>query len=260
MSDGHDHILARLHLKAVLPAIETLVRLDRRAQSLIAGQRFGVRLKTRSGLSTRIDFRDGEALVDSEVSTGRAIELLFLSDRQLNKMFSRTGFSLPILVGGFSRISRLRILSKLGARLHRVLTTTPHQPVDRKLLDIRADLLMGRLIPSAIAQLVSFDASCRQLLAPYVGRSVRFEVAGVGSSWIRFQEDGAVFASGSSEELPDVTIAFRDRDVALAAIHGDLDTLAALGKGQMTIRGLIPLADTMDGVLDRLGLLLDEGH
>jgi len=258
VSDGDDHILARLNLKAVLPTLASLVRLDHRAQSLIAGQRFGVRLRTRSGISTRIDFLDGEALVDSELSVTRPVELLFLSDRQLNKMFSRTGFSLPILVGGFARISTLWTVSKLGARLHRVLTSSLQEPVDRKLLDIRADLLMGNLIPSAIAQLVSFDAPCRQWFAPYVGRSVQFEIVGVGSSWIRIQKDGAVYASGSCAELPDVTIAFRDRDVALDAIHGELDTLGALGKGQMVVRGLIPLADTVDRVLDRLGLLLSE--
>ncbi len=260
MSDGHDHLLARLHLKAVFPTLAALVRLDQGAQSLIAGQRFGVRLRTRSGLSTRIDFLDGEAQVDSQTSGYRAIELLFLTDRQLNRTFSGSGFSLPIPVGGFARLSRLRIFSKLTARLHRVLTTSPRQPVDRKLLDIHADLLMGKLIPSAIAQLVSFDALCRRWLAPYSNKLVQFEVTGVGSSWICFREDGAVYAAGASAELPDVIIAFRDRDVALAAIHGNLDTLGALGKGQMTVRGLIPLADALDRVLDRLGLLLKEGQ
>ena len=260
MSDEHDHILARLHLKAVLPTLATLVRVDHRAQSLIAGQQFGVRLRTRSGLSTRIDFLDGEAQVDSQIFGDRAIELLFLTDRQLNRTFSRTGFSLPIPVGGFARLSRLRIFSKLAARLHRILTTSLRQPVNQKLLDIRADLLMGELIPSAIAQLVSFDPPCRRWLTPYMGKLIQFEVVGVGSSWIRFQKDGAVYASGSSGELPDVIIAFRDRDVALAAIHGDLDTLGALGKGQMTVRGLIPLADTLDRVLDRLGRLLNEAQ
>ncbi len=60
--------------------------------------------------------------------------------------------------------------------------------------------------------------------------------------------------------MPDVIISFRDRDVALAAIHGDLDNLGALGKGQMTIRGLIPLADALGRVLDRLDFLLKKGR
>jgi hypothetical protein len=260
VSDEHDHILARLHLKAVFPTLAALVRLDDGAQSLIAGQRFGVRLKTCSGLSTRLDFLDGEVQVDSEKAGHQALELLFLTDRQLNKTFSGTGFSLPIPVRGFGYLARLRTFSKLTARLQGILTASPRQLVDRKLLEIHVGLLMGELIPSAIAQLVSYDAPCKRWLAPYRDRLVRFEVDGGTSSWIRFRKKGAVVASGTPGELPDVIISFRDRDVALAAIRGDLDNLGALGKGQMTVRGLIPLADTLGRVLDRLDFLLNKGR
>jgi hypothetical protein len=260
MSDGHDHILARLHLKAVFPSLAALVRLDDGAQSLIAGQRFGVRLKTRSGLSTRLDFLEGEVRVDSGKPGHKALELLFLTDRQVNKTFSGTGFSLPIPVRGFGSLARLRTFSKLTTRLQQILTASPRQLVDRKLLEIHVGLLMGELIPSAVAQLASCDALCKRWLAPYRDRLVRFEVDGGASSWVRFQNNGAVVASGAPGELPDVIISFRDRDVALAAIRGDLDNLAALGKGQMTVRGLIPLADTLGRVLDRLDCLLNKGR
>ena len=256
MSIGYDHLLARLHLKAVFPTLAALVRLDHGAQSLIAGQRFGVQLRTRSGLSARIDFLDGEALVDSETSGHRAIELLFLTDRQLNRTFSGTGFSLPIPVRGFGHLARLQTFSKLTARLQQILTASPRQLADQKLREIQADLLMGELIPSAIAQLASCDGPCKRWLAPYSDKLVQIEVDGGASSWIRFQNNSAVVASKAPGELPDVVISFRDRDVALAAIRGDLDNLGALGKGQMTVRGLIPLADELGRVLDRLGFLL----
>ncbi len=260
MSDGYEHILARLHLRAVFPTLAALVRLDDRAQSLIAGQRFGVRLKTRSGLSTRLDFLDGEVQVDSDQAGHHALELLFLTDRQLNRTFSGTGFSLPIPVRGFGHLARLRTFSKLTTRLQQILTASPRQLVDQRLVEIQADLLMGELIPSAIAQLVSCDGPCKHWLAPYSDTLLQFEVDGGTSSWIRFQKNGAVVASGAPGELPDVIISFRDRDVALAAIRGDLDNLGALGKGQMTVRGLIPLADALGRVLDRLDFLLNKGR
>ena len=256
MSDGNDHILARLHLKAVFPTLAALVRLDDRAQSLISGQRFGVQLKTRSGLSSRLDFLDGEVQVDSEKSGQQALELLFLTDRQLNGTFSGAGFSLPIPVRGFRYLARLRTFSKLTTRLQQILTASPRQLVDQQLLEVHVGLMMGELIPSAIAQLVSCDVPCKRWLAPYRDTLVRFEVDGGTSSLIRFQKNGAVVASGVPGELPDVIISFRDRDVALAAIRGDLDNLGALGKGQMTVRGLIPLADALGRVLDRLDFLL----
>ena len=73
---------------------------------------------------------------------------------------------------------------------------------------------------------------------------------------LRFNEHGALYAMGAPSQLPDTIISFCDRHVALAVIHAKLDTLAALGKGQMTVQGLIPLTDTLDRVLDRLGTLL----
>ena len=256
MSDGNDHILARLHLKAVFPTLAALVRLDDRAQSLISGQRFGVQLKTRSGLSSRLDFLDGEVQVDSEKSGQQALELLFLTDRQLNGIFSGAGFSLPIPVRGFRYLARLRTFSKLTTRLQQILTASPRQLVDQQLLEVHVGLMMGELIPSAIAQLASCDGPCKRWLAPYSDKLVQIEVDGGASSWIRFQNNSAVVASKAPGELPDVVISFRDRDVALAAIRGDLDNLGALGKGQMTVRGLIPLADELGRVLDRLGFLL----
>jgi hypothetical protein len=257
VSVAHDQILARLNLHAVFPCLAVLVRLDDWAQSLMAGERFGVRLKTRSGLSSRIDFLDGDARIGSDKTTGRPLELLFLSDRQLNNTFSGSGWSLPIPVGGLEKLTRVRTFNKLAARLQQVLRASPTQLADEKLLALHTDLLIGELIPSAIAELVRFDDPCRRWLAPFRNRSAWLQMDGGASSWLRFNDAGAVRGSGPPDELPDVVISFRDRRIALAAMQGDLDNLAALGNGQMTVRGMIPLADALDRVLDRLDHLMN---
>ena len=194
--------------------------------------------------------------VDSEQPGNRALELLFLTDRQVNNLFFGSGFTLPVPVAGFGHLARLRTFSKLAARLKQVLDPSPRELNDCELLETHTDLLMGELLPSAITQLARFDEPCRRWLAPFADRMAQFEVAGGTSSWLRFDKSGAVYASGTPEQLPDVVIAFRDRRVAVDAVHGDLDNLAALGKGDMTVRGLIPLADALGRVLDRVGLIL----
>jgi hypothetical protein len=150
----------------------------------------------------------------------------------------------------------MRTFSRLAARLQQILTASAHQLDDEKLLAIHIDLLMGDLIPSAVAELARFDEPCRRWLAPYRNAVVELEVKGGVSRRIRLEKGGAVHASGTNGELPDVVISFCDRRVALAALRGDLDNLAALGKGQMAVRGFIPLADALDQVLDRLGRLM----
>ncbi len=246
-------MLARLHMKAVFPCLAALVRLDDDAQSLIAGQRFGVQLKTRSGLSSRLEFMDGEVRVNSARAEHRALELFFLSDRHLNRTFSGSGFSLPIPVSGFGHLPRMLTFSRLATRLQQILTASPRELDDEKLLAIHIDLLMGEVIPSAVAELARFDEHCSQWLAPYRDAVVQLEVIGGVSNQLRLGKTGAVRVSEPRAALPDVAISFRDRRVALAALRGDLDNLAALGKGQMTVRGLIPLADALDRVLERLG-------
>jgi len=258
--DGHEHILARLHLKAVLPAIAALVQGDDWARSLMEGQRFGVQLTTRSGISTRLDFLDGDVQVDSSNPGRQPLELLFLTDRQLNRTFKGNGFSLPIPVRGFSGLARLRTFAKLTARLDRVLTASPRRLMDENLQGIHVDLLIGTLIPSAIAELVHCDPLCKGWLAPYADTLVAFKVDDSASSWIRFENKRAVFSSGTHGERADVIISFRSRDVAVSAIRGELDTLGALGKGQMTVRGLIPLAEALDRVLERMNSLLNTGR
>jgi hypothetical protein len=231
VSDGYDHLLARLQLKAILPTLATFVRLDDEARDLIAGQHFGVQVATRSGLSTRLDFRDGEVQVDSEQTARRALKLLFLSDWQLIRSFSGNGFAVPVPVGGYSQLGRLRTFTKLTTLMQRVLTASPQQLVERKLLETHIGLLLGAVIPSAIAQLESHDAACKNWLAPYRDKQIQFDVADDTSCWIRFQKGGAVYSCGVPEQTSDVKISFLDHNIALAAIRCDLVQLAAVGKG-----------------------------
>ena len=59
---------------------------------------------------------------------------------------------------------------------------------------------------------------------------------------------------------PDVRIEFRDSDVALAAIDGSLDRLAATVTGEVLVRGMVPLADALGRVMERVSACLDAGR
>jgi hypothetical protein len=49
----------------------------------------------------------------------------------------------------------------------------------------------------------------------------------------------------------DVTVTFHDEPAALAALRGELDEMAATGRGDLIVRGLIPLAETLGLVMAR---------
>ena len=64
--------------------------------------------------------------------------------------------------------------------------------------------------------------------------------------------------SGWSEppRRPDVCIVFGSVELAYAAMRDEADTMAAIGAGEMSIDGLIPLADGLNVVMERLRVYL----
>jgi hypothetical protein len=250
-----EHTLARLHLRAVLPTLAALVSLDEDARAIIAGRSFSVKLRTLSGVATRLDIHDGTISVNSEQTGRRALHLLFLDDRSVNKIFLGTGFSLPIPTAGFRYLLRLRTFARLADRLRRVLDASSRQPDDAMLAALSADLLVANVLPACVTELARGDAETRRLLEPFGNALIALAIEGGPSSWMELRRDGAAHGCGAPDRLPDVCISFGDRRVARAAIRGELDSLAALGKGEMTVTGLIPLADALQRILDRLSLL-----
>jgi hypothetical protein len=73
-----------------------------------------------------------------------------------------------------------------------------------------------------------------------------------------FDHGSADHAAGWSEppRRPDVRIVFGDMDVAYAAMRDEIDSMAAVGTGQIKIDGLIPLADGLNFVMERLRVYL----
>ena len=65
---------------------------------------------------------------------------------------------------------------------------------------------------------------------------------------------------GEPPVAPDVRIEFRDADVALLAMDGRIDQLAASVTGEISVRGMIPLADALAQVMERVSVILTQGR
>jgi hypothetical protein len=64
---------------------------------------------------------------------------------------------------------------------------------------------------------------------------------------------GGIAATGAAPEPPSARLAFSDPAAALAVLSGRRSAVVALGAGEVTVNGLLPLVQGMFGVLDRLG-------
>jgi hypothetical protein len=115
--------------------------------------------------------------------------------------------------------------------------------------------LQFRLAIAATAALSGRDAVMRELLtAGPPGQAVVRIAPRKPIVWVAVREGVLRWGRGESPTAADVEIIFRDEATAAAALRGQLDELAAVGRGDIVVRGLVPLAEMLGRVMDRLGV------
>lgn len=250
-----EHRLARLYLRAVLPALPAFVRDDAAARQSIRGWRFAVRFASTSGVATTLAFRDGAPEIDPP-RAGLVLRLLFLSDREVVRAFRRAGPPRVLPWGGLHHLARLPALVRLLDRLEEVLDPSPGETAHEKRPALRVRLLIGHLLPAAVAELGTHDPECRCDFAAFGDFVAQISAPPVASGWIARRD--AVMTSGSGEApgAVDLRLVFRDPEVALAALDGRIDRLAAWVAGEVSIRGMIPLAEALTRAMERVSSLL----
>lgn len=243
-----DQILCRLNLHAVLPALAELVRLSADARALVAGWNFSWRLSVLGGPATTLRCRDGVLDVFPGRSQSAAVDLLFVSARQLNRSFADERSLPPLPLGAPWHWVKLRSFVALSKLLSEHLQPSEASlaAASPELREAHTRLLLGVL--------------CRA--APLVGqydRAAATTLAGAPPGNLELQVPAFDFTArlGSGDNATqngraDATIIFRDDDALDEALHGRLDSAAAVGLGRLEIHGLVPLADAWSHVLDRV--------
>ena len=251
-----DHLDARIFLRAVLPALSVYVERDEAARRAVKDWRFALRFASTSGVATTLAFRDGTLSVDPP-RAGFALRLLFLSDRDVVRVFRREGTPRVLPWGGLHHLVRLPALSDLLARMGETLGSPAPESGRPEGQALRVALVFGALLPAAAAELAGHDATCRRLLAPFGDFTAQLAVPRVADGWIARRGTRVAWGRGRSPFPADVRIAFRDPEVALSAMHGLIDPLAASVTGEISVRGMIPLADALAQVMDRVNAHLE---
>jgi hypothetical protein len=245
-------VLAHLHLHAVLPAIEDLVRLSAVARQLIEGWDFSLRMQLAGGPAATLVSADGRLTVYRDAARAAQLVLLFLSASQLNRTFLNQKAMPPLPIAGFWRLGKVRTFTALTKLLDQALQPAPAALADPefRLLHLRllfkvllgAIPVIGRFDPPAIHSLGHTPPGLAEI------RSPALDLAG----WAEWADGRLTSGSGAAPRPPDVVITFCDRDTTDAALLGSLDPNAAVGLGQVDVRGLVPLADGLSLVMDRV--------
>jgi hypothetical protein len=250
-------VLSQLYLRAVLPCLTELAEHDSVARATIADVDASVVFRILGGSAVTVQLRRGQIGFQVGALPGASVVLLFLSDSHLNAFFSGARWAIPILVWGAWHLRVLARFTRLADRLKAVLDG--HASVigsaEGRRLHARLSLMAAGL---GLLPLSQGDEVTRRALRTLPFGLASFDIAGEPSAtaWFEYTADGCAAGWGEPPRRPEVCITFCDVATAFAAMRDQIDTLAAVGRGQIIVDGLVPLADELSFVMQRLRIYL----
>ena len=256
LAPANPAVLANLYLSAVLPCLADLADQDPIARDMLGDLQASIVLRVCNGPAATIRFAGGKAKWENGAVRAPSVILLFLSNGHLNAFFSGKKWAVPVLLWGGWHISILARFSKLAQRLEAMLDGHPEvlETSAGRRLHARLSLIAAGLGLHALAQ---GDDTARQALRSLPHGLASFAIEGDDRA-VWFDHGSADYAAGWGvpPRRPDVRIVFTDADIAYGAMRDEIDTLAAVGGGRIRVEGLIPLADGLNFVMERLRIYL----
>jgi hypothetical protein len=250
-------VLSRLYLTAVLPCLTALAAHDPEAHDILGNTQASIVLRIWDGPGVTIRLERGAVAWASGAAPGASVVLLFFSDRHLNAFFSGLQWALPVPVWGGWRVGLLARFTRLAARLEAVMDGHPQvlNSVAGRALHARLSLIAAGL---GLNPLAMGDEPARAALCHVPHGLASFTIEGEQNATVWFDHGSADCAAGWGEppRRPDVAITFVNADIAYGVLREEIDTLAAVGAGQIKVVGLVPLADGLNFVMERLGVYL----
>ena len=241
-----DTLLASLYAEAVLPCMAELLALDPKAAEVAGPKPWQVALEIPGRKPVHLAYAEGK-LVGAE-SASRPLRLRFRSARHFARTCAGEARWPPMPVGGWSQIPRVRRFSALTKHLNHVME------IGTSSGEVRAQLLFGSLLVRALAVLCLGQPEAAALIRRFGSTTFAFAIGGQPLSWFKSSPSHSHYEgfAGAPPAPTTLTIEFESMDVARSAAEGRLDQFAAIGLGQVKVRGLTPLGDALDILLDRI--------
>lgn len=254
----HPALLARLHMYAVLPAFSDLMKHSPQARALLDGQNMVIAIQA-SAIMAALEFSAKHCHFHYTPPAKPTVTLRFLGYRQLNRQFSGSGFSLPIPTRGGHRIRAMKTFAALSkVLLYALLPDKSHgttrSPADRDLY-VRLTLGVGL---AAACELIRHEEYSSSLFASCGDFIIGLHVEDFDlRAWLGVINGVPQWGRGDPNGTPTASVSFKNPSVALKALSGRFDNLAAVTTGAITIKGMIPLIDKMNAVFERVPVYLE---
>lgn len=246
----YQQIKACLNLRAVLRNLETLVVCDPESEALVRDWNVSLEFKVFRGPSLFLEFKDG-ACQAGEVGKGKPdIRLFFFSFAHLNRMMDGKGNPIPLK--GFSRLSFLtKEFPKLTDRLEYFLKPDAARLADPSFREINTRLNLS-VATHAVCQLAEMDPMGKLNAAAIPDGSLAIQVLPNGPVVGLKKESGELSVAEVTPEKASAILRFSSIDAACDLVNGQSDAFVALTRGDIAMRGRIPMVEAVNLMMDRI--------
>lgn len=250
-------IKARLYLNAVLPAFEDLLQNCESAQNALNGRSFNLRFQTSSGLKSCLEFGDQSCRFIHSRNDNSHIILHFITEDHLNREFENDGFRVPLPIKGASRIKDIKTFKALSAALEKALRPDEKILQDPSFHEFHVGLQLGIALRATI-ELVTHERRSKRIMAETPEGIAHFSIGPEGySAWLEWKNGKLTSGKGEPDRPADVNVTFKDAQTALKAVGNRIDVMAAVGLGEIQVTGLVPLADALGYIFERIPLYIE---
>lgn len=250
-----DTLRARLNLNAVLRNLEELSGLDPETAAMIREWDISICFRVLRGISARLQFKDGRCTYEENAMEASDVVLFFLNHKHLNGMFDEK--SPPIPLKGFKRLGFLKEeFAKLTKRLEYFLKPTSELLEDPEYVRVNTALTLSTAVHAA-TEIVRLDSIAGKVAKQTPAGLLQIQVLPEGPNvWIQFDGKGGAVGGRGKTGNPSATLTFRDCNIASALFNGKLDEFGAVAMGDVKLRGLVPVIDNTNLILDRIPVYL----
>jgi hypothetical protein len=246
-----DQLKARLNLKAVLRNLELLPEIDDLSRELIKDWEISIRLSIWRDTNILLNFHNGRCTFLADTIEKGTVSLFFCSAAHLNNMMENNASPLPL--SGFTRLGFLKTeFSKLTSRLEYFLKPPSDVVQDDRFKMINLSLALSTAV-FAIPELLQLDPVSRRIAPQLSAGTLQLSVLPEGPyAHVIYDGKGGAKAFTGKAAHPDALLSFRNPEIAQLLVDGTLDSFGAVAKGDIQLRGKIPLIDHTNVILDQI--------
>lgn len=249
-------LLANLNLYAVLPRLQQIVQYDEEAKSICKDWNFTLQFSVSGGPLMQLQFNEGKCIPHRGKVVKPNIILYFNSPEKLNAMFSGEKVT-PLPIKGVFKIMKIqKDFEKLTQRLEYYMKPDEEAIKDKKVFEVNVECTLYTVV-HAIKEVAEMDPRAKSAAHHLPDGSMQLKILPNGPSAYLEIKNHTLYPGIGEIDNPRAMMTFENMQIAYDLFNNKIDAFAALGLADVKIKGFVPIAETINNVLGRLPLYLE---